>query len=123
MCSFLAKAVDALNDYGKKESDVHWVGNEDEKMTWDDFRQHAIAWEHCADIDPSLVIVGDDWHLSCGECYGMEEWCFNTLPTEPEVSNPDLRLVTESYIKEHKKDLARKSYNKRYRENKKKHAS
>ena len=119
----LDNAIEVIADAGKKESDVKWVGNEKEKMTWEQFKQHADFQYYdepsCVEIVLDLMIVADDWYLSRSEEYGVEEWVFNTHPVEPRTSNPALSLVTEYSIKERKRILAKRLYNKKYRENKK----
>jgi len=120
----LKHVLGIVNSFGKKESEIKWVGNEKEKMTWDQFKNHVDFQRYDGsasdDIVYDLMIVADDWYLSRVEEYGDEYWRFNTHPVEPTISNPNLSVLTENFIKEWKRVLARKLSNKKYRENKKK---
>lgn len=106
MINFLKETIEKLNENGKSESDVLWVGrgiyygfynqtNEEYKSTWEDFKTKADF-----DYDDGyggnviamdLIVVGKDFWLERHEYDGSEWWEFKTMPKEPEETR-EIRL-------------------------------
>jgi len=85
--NLLQETLDILKEYGKTPNDVVWVGSQDQYTTWKRFEEHANQ-SYCSgfgseEVDPFLIICGNDWWLSRGEYDGSEWWEFNTLPSRP----------------------------------------
>ena len=89
----------ALEENGKKTSDVRWIGSDGRYISQELFWKIADR-EYCdgfggAEVNGCLKIVGDDWWLERGEYDGSEWWEFKTLPTKPtiEASEPLIEFV------------------------------
>ena len=101
---FLEETINFLNQNGKTEEDVLWVGRgfsigrgfsrfiytdipEEYKTTWEDFKSKADFWYDRGYgqlyIPDDLIIVGKDFWLERAEYDGSEWWEFKTMPTEP----------------------------------------
>ena len=85
------ETIDKLKEHGKTIHDVQFVAgiNWNTRTTywqsWDDFLKEAISINYddgygSAEIDPALVVVGDDWWLERAEYDGAEWWEFKTQP-------------------------------------------
>lgn len=96
--NLLEETIACLNENGKKESDVLWVGRDyyDRKKnetffyknTWKNFRSKANFMYDAGfggnEIPMDLIVVGKDFWLERHEYDGSEWWEFKTMPTEPE---------------------------------------
>ena len=94
MVNFLDETIKCLQENGKAEKDVLWVGRgfnryctSKYKSTWEDFQYKAnFMYDECYGdnkIPMDLVIVGKDFWLERHE-YDGAEWCeFKTLPKIP----------------------------------------
>lgn len=99
MINLLKETIETLNENGKSEFDVLWVGmgfkkdfetgyKPEYKTTWEDFKKKAdFEYENEYGeyrIPRSLIIVGEDFWLERHTFLGSECWEFKTMPTEPE---------------------------------------
>jgi len=106
--NLLEETIKCLNENGKHESDVLWVGRDyydrkkNEKFcyknTWENFCNKANIMYDAGfggnEIGLDLIVVGKDFWLERHEYDGSEWWEFKTMPIEPEE-------VMELDIKEH----------------------
>jgi len=93
MDSLLLKTLEALNKGNKRPIDVHWVGLRDgsKTMRWLEYEVMARQYEHLAETDHALVIVGDNWWLEQQDF----KWVFKTIPVAQRNAAPLLSLRTE----------------------------
>lgn len=97
--SLLKETLSALNSGGKGPADVLWVGwDGDKRCGWYDFAQVANDIDYdsgfgTAEINQSLVVVGEDWWLSRGEYDGSEWWSFNRKPGTEKVEPATLTVT------------------------------
>ncbi len=98
--NLVEETLECLSENGKTPADVLWVGIDGEfECTWEEF---ATKWSHFIynngygriEIDPCLVVVGEDWWLERAEYDGSEWWEFKTPPTKPTVHKVPKRLKT-----------------------------
>lgn len=95
MANLLQETIKILNDCGKTEDDVLWVGccenwasgRPDVKNTWEWFKSKADfeyddGYGH-EEINMSLVVVGKDFWLERNNYDGSEWWEFKQMPVEP----------------------------------------
>lgn len=95
MANLLEETIKILNDCGKTEDDVLWVGCcedwasccPDVKNTWEWFKSKADfeyddGYGH-EEINMSLVVVGKDFWLERNNYDGSEWWEFKQMPVEP----------------------------------------
>lgn len=94
--NFLCETERFLKLSGYSDTDVLWCGNEDEYITWDDFKERAnfqydngFGTHH---IFLNFMIVGKDWWLERHEYDGSECWEFKKLPEKPEKYNKSLQF-------------------------------
>lgn len=87
------ETLDTLKEYGKTIKDVRWVGyygfDRNKRISVDEFFVAAMRTNYnngygSAEIDTSLVVVGDDWWLERAEYDGSEWWEFKTMPKKDE---------------------------------------
>ena len=113
---FLEETINFLNQNGKTEEDVLWVGRgfsrfiytdipEEYKTTWEDFKSKADFWYDRGYgqlyIPDDLIIVGKDFWLERAEYDGSEWWEFKTMPTEPVLTKElDLSEVHKALERE-----------------------
>jgi len=105
--NLLQETIEALEDQGKKPSDILWVGLKnglaigknlnDLLFGFDEVKEISWSWEDFSkiadfeynagfglqEINEALVIVGKDWWLERHEYDGKEWWEFKTLPERP----------------------------------------
>lgn len=73
-------------EHGKTIDDIKWIGDSSGKRTTDVKKFfNSIDFDYdngfgCAEINESLVIVGNNWWLERGEYDGSEWWEFKTVP-------------------------------------------
>lgn len=106
--NLLKETIECLNENGKQESDVRWVGRKyfdyqtkeyvSYKNTWNNFCLNANFMYDAGyggnEIPMDLKVVGKDFWLERHEYDGSEWWEFKTIPTEPEE-------IRELDLKEH----------------------
>lgn len=94
MTNFLEETLYAVNG-----REVLWVGQGDEWMTWEDFKQRAHFEYYNGfggeEINTNLMIVGSDWWLVRHEYDGSEWWSEYSYPLKPDSYNRDLCMLTE----------------------------
>lgn len=85
----LSETLQALDDYGKSNKDVKWVGSADGKyiISWNAFEKIAVRLEYNngfggQEIASDLVIVGKNWWLERSEYDGSEAWEFKAKPSK-----------------------------------------
>lgn len=113
LTNFLEETIRCLNENGKTEEDVLWVGRgfgnlgsfysfysfcsfyrkcfsdtpAKYKSTWEDFKSKAdFDYDDgygMVYIPADLIVVGKDFWLERAEYDGSEWWEFKTMPTEP----------------------------------------
>lgn len=100
--NLLKETVGKMADAGKSPDDVRWVGVLPSSLapdmpapvgSWAQFEEWALDYNYddgygSAEVNPSLVIVGDDWWLERNEYDGSEWWEFKSLPNKPELTTP-----------------------------------
>lgn len=96
MPNLLHETLEILERNGKTEQDVFWVGDEDAKTTWEDFKSNADidydAWDEENQIYDGLLVVGDNWWLERVSENDIESWWeFKTMPVTP---NDDAEINT-----------------------------
>ena len=94
------ETLDILKECGKTIQDARWVGYYDgdrnKRISVDEFFVAAMRTNYdngygSAEIDTSLVVVGDDWWLERAEYDGSEWWEFKTMPKKDEYEVDDER--------------------------------
>ena len=94
MINLARETLDILKEHGKTIKDIRWVGGclwnkrEYPDMYWespDDFFIKAARTNYNngygeVELDPQLVVVGDDWWLEREDYDGREWWEFKTMP-------------------------------------------
>ena len=98
MRNLLQETLDCLEQHCKKESDVLWVGADEEySFTWETFKKLADkkydASCGCAMVHMGLIVVGKDWWLERGEYDGSEWWEFKTYPQKPKLINDKPKFI------------------------------
>lgn len=71
----------------KTEKDILWIGNECEKMSWEQFVKYADkeyddGYGVC-EVAEDLFVVGKDFWLERRDYDGAEWWEYKTIPREP----------------------------------------
>lgn len=89
MTNLYTETVECLNNYGRQESEVLWVGNNDVWCSWDKFVEIAKNTEYDSgyggtEVATDLLIVGNDFWLERHEYDGSEWWEYKTMPVKPE---------------------------------------
>lgn len=90
--NFLEETIRALEGNNKKPSDVLWIGDGANWITWEEFKMIG-NFEYdsgfgSAIINDRLKVVGSDWWLERNEYDGNEWWEFKRLPEKPEKKIP-----------------------------------
>ena len=113
MKNLLHETIEALTENGKTTEDVCWVGavvgkyseSKFVEIPTDEFWKVADrAYDNGfggAEVNESLVIVGDDWWLERAEYDGSEWWEFKTLPkklAERASGNVLTAIFNEAYL-------------------------
>ena len=95
--NLLKDTLEELQQNGKTEADVRWVGNKTHKATWNAFKSVADTEFDggfgFAKVAQDLLIVGDNWWLERHEYDGSEWWEYKELPKEP-IETIDLKALT-----------------------------
>ena len=84
--------------WGKKVTDVKWVGSEDYGwFTWEDFKELAnVDYDDgfgAQEVAKDLLVVGEDWWLERHEYDGSEWWELKELPVKPdEYKKPNMLI-------------------------------
>lgn len=85
MPNLLSETIEVLQENGKDEKDVLWVGNKEIKATWDNFKSIANieydAGYGSAQVAEDLLVVGKDFWLEREEYDGSEWWSYKEYPT------------------------------------------
>lgn len=85
--NFLDETIKFLNDHGKTENDVIWVGNDKVYSHWENFKESAdFIYDDgygSQEIVNDLVVVGKDFWLERWEYDGSEGWKFKVTPKMP----------------------------------------
>lgn len=108
LTNLLTETLEYLEECNISEADILWVGTQEYKFTWEDFKRVADTlydftgrdWEVATD----LMIVGDGWWLErimeLNEMeYPINGWEFHCIPEEPEFSI-NLKALTTHQSKE-----------------------
>lgn len=73
----------------KKPSDIRWIGTMGVRFETTDLKTiFDIEYYDgfgAQEINPDLLVVGDDWWLERHEYDGSEWWEFKTMPKMPEM--------------------------------------
>lgn len=114
--NFLEETLTKLQNFGKTEKDIKWVGCDQFKTSWEQFKKHAnFNYDNGyggVEINPKIVICGEDWWLCRGEYDGSEWWEYKTLPQEPTENLPDCDI--KEFLTTHCLDNDEKNNIKRY---------
>ena len=97
--NLLKETLEVLEECNKTEQDILWVSSNDNGyFSFEEFKQLAnIEYDNGyggAEVDYSLVIVGEDFWLSRGEYDGSEWWDFNIKPTKPNAHKVPTSLLS-----------------------------
>lgn len=86
--NLLSETTDVLAEHKRSTSDVRWVGNHNLWMSWDEFAAIADVTYDAgfggANVNETLLIVGDDWWMERHEYDGSEWWEYKSLPIRPD---------------------------------------
>lgn len=89
--NLLKETIDTLNEYGRTENDVCWVGNKDIWFDFEHFKQIANQVYDSGfgsqQVATDLLVVGENWWLERHEYDGSEWWEFKELPNKPSIHN------------------------------------
>ena len=97
------ETIKILNEHGKTESDVLWIGTEWATIPINTFWEVADREYHDgyggAEVNTCLKVVGNDWWLERGVYDGSEWWEFKTMPPRPLTGAEEepLKFVFEPY--------------------------
>lgn len=98
--NLLKETIEKLQENGKNESDVRWVGNQTHYCDWSRFK--AIADTEYdngygrMEVAYDLIIAGNDWWLERAQYDGSEWWAFKQMP-KPN-NRMRLRAVTRQQV-------------------------
>lgn len=85
MKNLLDETIEVLTYFMKSLDDVIWIGDDKGEYTIEDFKKYANKLYDngygSQQVEPSLLIVGDDWWLERAEYDGSEWWEFKLKPT------------------------------------------
>jgi len=88
--NLLKETIDFIEENGKKEKDVAWVGFKNKWCSWDDFKLVSdFNYDNsfgAQEINPDLFVVGSDWWLERHEYDGSEWWEFKRMPDNPSIN-------------------------------------
>src|ERR1700687_1689807 len=96
MPNLLIETLEMLEEYDLNESDIKWVGNLKEKMSWENFKDRIkdINYNRI-ELEDDLIIVGDSWWIERFEYDGFYSWELKKHPIEPTTINNNLNILTE----------------------------
>ena len=102
MTNLLQETERVLKNHNKTFNDIKWISIEGELIPIDLFRIQADksydSGYGCAEVNESLLIVGDGWWLERREYDGSEWWEFVTAPVKPNrPERCDLNIFNEGY--------------------------
>ena len=94
---FYEETLGALERYGHKPEEVKYVFNKDFYCSWEEFHKRAMFLYHNDDdsthIDPTLLIVGDNWWMGRYNFAGIEGWYYREVPSkDKQTYNPNIDL-------------------------------
>lgn len=94
---FYEETLDALKKHGHKPEEIKYVFNKDFYCSWEEFYKRAMFLYHNDDdstyIDPTLLIVGDNWWMGRYNFAGIEGWYYREVPSkDKQTYNPNLDL-------------------------------
>ena len=100
MTNLLTETYVELLRNGKLTTDVLWVGTLKSYTDWETFYNTASIEYNSGfggqEINPRLLVVGDDWWLERHEYDGSEWWEFKCLPIKPD-EKMGVRLLVDYY--------------------------
>lgn len=99
LTNLLDETIQVLHNNDKTSNDVLFVQTPDGYFTWDEFAAVAKTINYydgygTVEINPSIVIVGQDWWLERREYDGSEWWDFLE---KPEITAP-IELLTQGSL-------------------------
>ena len=99
--NLLTETIDVLNEHGKTERDILWVGSHNEYThentctNWSEFAKKA-NYEYnngCGiNVNNTLVVVGRDFWLERHRHDKAEQWEYKTLPNINDYNSGDIDL-------------------------------
>lgn len=95
--NLLQETKDFLKRLGISSNDVLWVGIENKQyMTWQEFAESAnFDYDNGfggQEVEPSLIVVGNNFWLERHEYDGSEWWEYKSMPVMPPLHNPKMEL-------------------------------
>ena len=86
-----------LKTNNKTEKDILWVGNEFEKMSWEQFakfadKEYDNSYGSC-EVAEVLFVAGKDFWLERHNYDGAEWWEYKTIPREPMYTVNEKRIM------------------------------
>jgi len=85
--NLLNETLETLEENGKQEKDVLWVGDYELYFSWKSFKEVANKEYDSGfggeEVNSELVVIGKDWWLERHEYDGSEWWEFKELPMKP----------------------------------------
>lgn len=94
--NLLKETLEILEEHGRNEDEVVWVGSNDFYTTWEHFKTIAnVEYDEgygSPRIAVDLKVVGGHWWLERHEYDGSEWWEYKTLPYKPS-ERKDFRKV------------------------------
>lgn len=101
MTNLLEETIKCLEENGKRQEDVLWVGSRSYAFeSWEDFAKIASKTDYSAgygaeEIATDLVVVGFDFWLERHEYDGSEWWEFKEIPAKPALCKKEMILRAE----------------------------
>ena len=89
MTNLLKETLSCLDEHGKTINDIKFIVMKNYKMRLDNFIEIAdIEYDSgygLQEIESSLVIYGEDWHMYRQEYDGSESWSFVKTPNQDKL--------------------------------------
>lgn len=100
MTNLCVETKKILKEHGKSPSDIRWIGNLNFRCATNDIDQlFQIEYDSGfggVEINPNLLVVGDDWWLERHEYDGSEWWEYKELPQMPNGTDKVIICVDQT---------------------------
>lgn len=105
MANLKSETLDVLKKHDKTAEDVRWVGTKGREIPLNVFWKEADRMYDSgfggAEVNESLMVVGDDWWLERHEYDGSEWWEYKEHPSQPlitDAEDPLHFIFTDSFF-------------------------
>ena len=86
--NLLKETLEKLDQHGKNQNDILWVGDSEGYTTWEDFVEKANVLYNDGyggvEVHFDLKIAGDGWWLERREYDGSEWWAYRESMVKPD---------------------------------------